>query len=118
MRIYVPDLIALSTSSDAHLVKVHEMIGIVVEDQEVVLAGYIVDLLASFQRYYNAGGIRARGVYVHYLGRLFAGELATPQRLPQHFRDGAVVILRDRYDFRFVWRYLRSRSTTIIVRWL
>lgn len=93
-----------------HLVKMHEMIRIVVEKQEIVFTGYPVDLLSSFQGYNDASRIRASGVYIHHFRHFSTVKLPISQSFPEYFRYGTIVVLRDRYELRFVRCYLWSKS--------
>jgi len=97
----------------AHLIKVDEVVRIIVEDEKVVLAGYPVDFLSSFQRYDDTGRIRARGIDVHYFRHFLAGHLSLPENLPHHFRDGTIVVLRDPDEFCLVRRDLCSKRREI-----
>jgi len=86
----------------AHLIKMDEVIRIIVKDEEVVLAGYPVDFLPSFQRYDDTGRIRTRRIDVHYFRHFLAGHLSFPENFPHDFRDGTIVVLRDPDEFCLV----------------
>lgn len=88
------------------LVEVHEMIRIVIQDQEVVFAGYPVNLLPPFQRDNNACGIRSGGVYVHYFWHFLARQFPVPQRFPENLWNHTMLILRDRDQLHLMRRDL------------
>lgn len=88
-----------------HLVEMHEMIGIVIKDQEIIFTGYPVDLFSSFQGNNDASRVRAGSIYIHYFRHFLTGKEPVSQNFPEYFRDRAIVVLRDRYKLRFVRCY-------------
>lgn len=93
-----------------HLLEVHEVVRIIVQDQEVVLASYPIDLLSPFQRKNDTGGIRSGGIYVHYFRHFLSRQLSVSQRFPQNIWNQTVLILGDRDQLYVMRRDLKSKN--------
>lgn len=93
-----------------HLLEMQEVVRIIVQDQEVVLASYPIDLLSSFQRNNGTGGIHSGGIYVHYFWHFLSRQLSVSQRFPQNIWNQTVLILRDRDQLYLIRRDLKSKN--------
>lgn len=82
---------------DTYVGEVHEVIRIVIEYEEIVLAGNPVDFLPPVQRHNRAGRIGPGRIYVHHPGHPKSLVFALPQALAQTFRHYTQFVLIDGY---------------------
>ena len=78
-----------------HVGEVHEVVWIIIEDQEIIFTRDAIDLLPSLYWHNRTSWVSPSGVYVHDLGHLKARGFALLKPLAQACRTHAVVVLID-----------------------